>query len=319
MADTAAKPDTLELSRLFSAPREILFRAWSDAAHIKRWFSPADCTVPEAEIDFRAGGAIAVCMKLPDGTLNWSRGKFVEIVAPERLSFEGGVSSDGKLHFNVHTLVTFTEEAGGTRMTVRQTYELFDEMARNAVSGSREGWRTTLDKLAVLVAQLTTPAVQGSFTAERVFPASPARVFHALTNLEAKAKWFSGGDEQEILERTMDVRPGGRERLLGLWRNGTTSCFDAFYFDVIPNRRLVYAYEMHLSGVKISVSLATLELSPAQGGTKLVLTEQGSFLDGYEDNGSREEGTNFLLDKLGASLGGPAPVTSPAQNCGAKS
>jgi uncharacterized protein YndB with AHSA1/START domain len=319
MADTATKPDILELSRLFPVPREILFRAWSDAAHIKRWFSPADCTVPEAEIDFRAGGTIAVCMKLPDGTLNWSRGTFTEVTPPERLAFEGGVSSDGRLHFNVHTLVTFTEEAGGTRMSVRQTYELFDEVARNAVGGAQEGWRTTLDKLDVLVTQLTTPAVQGEFTAERVFSASPARIFHALTNLDAKSKWFAGGHEQQILERSMDARPGGRECVEGRFPNGTVSRFDALYFDVVPNRRLVYAYEMHLNGVKISVSLATLELSPVQGGTKLVLTEQGSFLDGYEDNGLREGGTNFLLDRLGASLGEPAPATSPPQNCGAKS
>jgi uncharacterized protein YndB with AHSA1/START domain len=105
------------------------------------------------------------------------------------------------------------------------------------------------------------------------------------------------------VERFMEATPGGRERALGHWSNGNTSCFDAVYFDVIPDRRLVYAYEMHLNGVKISVSLATLELSPEAGGTRLVVTEQGSFLDGYEDKGAREHGTGFLLDRLGASLG----------------
>ena len=72
----------------------------------------------------------------------------------------------------------------------------------------------------------------------------------------------------------------------------------------MPDRRLVYAYEMHIDDRKISVSLATLELQPAGDGTRLTVTEQGAFLDGYEDAGSREHGTGLLLDRLGASLRG---------------
>jgi len=163
-----------------------------------------------------------------------------------------------------------------------------------------------------------TPAVHGSFTLERIFTAPPSRVFHALTDIAAKDKWFRGGPEQVMEERGMDATPGGRERASGRWANGTTTRFDAVYFDVVPDTRLVYAYEMHLNGIKISVSLATLELTPAGAGTRLVVTEQGSFLDGYADAGSREEGTGFLLDQLGASLGGP-PLTGEAPaNCSAQ-
>jgi len=74
------------------------------------------------------------------------------------------------------------------------------------------------------------------------------------------------------------------------------------YHDVVADERIVYAYEMHLDDRKISVSLATLELKPAGIGTRLVMTEQGAFLDGYDDAGSRERGTNHLLDALGKSL-----------------
>jgi uncharacterized protein YndB with AHSA1/START domain len=298
------KPEPLVLSRLFKAPRDIVFRAWSTEAHIKRWFSPADCSVPEAEIDFRPGGAIAVCMLLPDGSRNWSRGKFVEITPTERLSFAGEVSSNGTLLFNVHTTVTFADEAEGTRMSVHQAYEIFHESARFAIGGASEGWRTTLDKLEDHLVRLTTPAIHGTFTLERVFAAPPSRVFHALTDIEAKSRWFSGPPGSTMRERSMEARPGGREVAETGWANGTVSRFDAVYFDVIADTRLVYAYEMHINGEKISVSLATLELTRAAGGTRLVVTEQGSFLNGYDDNGSREQGTNFLLDRLGASLGG---------------
>ena len=78
--------------------------------------------------------------------------------------------------------------------------------------------------------------------------------------------------------------------------------FDATYFDIKPGERIVYTYEMHQDDRKISVSLATIEVQPEGSGTKLVVTEQGAFLDGYDDNGSREHGTGILLDRVGESL-----------------
>jgi uncharacterized protein YndB with AHSA1/START domain len=131
--------------------------------------------------------------------------------------------------------------------------------------------------------------VHGSFRIERTFAAPRSRVFQALTDPQAKAMWFTGGQGYTTLEREMDVRPGGRERLKGRWESGLVSTFDAVYFDVVPDER-------------ISVSLATYELKSIGDGTQLVLTENGAFLDGYDDAGSRERGSNLLLDAIGKSL-----------------
>ena len=152
----------------------------------------------------------------------------------------------------------------------------------------------------------TRTVAHGSFSLERTYKASTAQVWKALTERSAKDKWFGGAPEKlEVLERSMDVRVGGRERLKGRWiEGGVVSTFDALYYDVIPNERLVYAYEMHIDERKISVSLATMELRAAGGETRLLVTEQGAFLDGYDDAGSREHGTNDLLDALGASVTG---------------
>jgi len=128
-------------------------------------------------------------------------------------------------------------------------------------------------------------------------------VWTALTDKAAKQKWFGGPPGRwEPLERYMDVRVGGSERLKGRWEGGVVSTFDATYHDVIPNERLVYSYEMYLDDKKILVSLATLELRAEGGKTTLMVTEQGAFLDGYDDAGSREQGTGHLLDALEASL-----------------
>jgi uncharacterized protein YndB with AHSA1/START domain len=70
----------------------------------------------------------------------------------------------------------------------------------------------------------------------------------------------------------------------------------------VPDRRIVFAYDMHLDDTRISVSLATVECKPAGAGTRLIFTEQASFLDGYNDLAGREERTRVGLDNLDAEL-----------------
>jgi uncharacterized protein YndB with AHSA1/START domain len=144
----------------------------------------------------------------------------------------------------------------------------------------------------------------GVFTVERTYPGvTPQRVFDAFATEAGKAKWFSGPrDGMEILERAFDFRVGGRELLKGRWASGLVAVFDALYFDITPGERIIYAYDLWHGDRKLSVSLATLEFHPAAGGTRFVMTEQGAFLDGYDDAGSREHGTNELIDRMGATL-----------------
>ena len=101
----------------------------------------------------------------------------------------------------------------------------------------------------------------------------------------------------------MDFRVGGRERVKGGFAGGVTTTFDAVYHDIVPRERIIYTYEMRLDDRKISVSLATVQIKPeGQRPTGLTVDEQGAFLDGYDDAGSRERGTRDLLEKIGASL-----------------
>lgn len=144
-----------------------------------------------------------------------------------------------------------------------------------------------------------------SFVIERRFDYDPAQVYRAWVEPGAKARWFNGPpDKWSEQVREMDVRVGGRDRLIGQFVDGSESRFEALYFDVVPEKRLVYTYDMYWQGKKISVSLASVEFVLAGKGTKLVVTEQHAFLDGYEDAGSRERGTRSLLDNLALSLGG---------------
>ncbi len=151
--------------------------------------------------------------------------------------------------------------------------------------------------------------VHGAFTIERELAYPPERVYAAWSDPKAKAAWFSApSDKWKLVAREMDFRVGGRERLKGKWANGMVTFFDAHYLDIVPGKRVVYSYNMHIDERKISVSLATIQIVAAQvggkAGTRMIVTEQGAFLDGYEDKGSREHGTNALMDQLARSLEG---------------
>lgn len=149
--------------------------------------------------------------------------------------------------------------------------------------------------------------VHASFTITRQWKHAPQRVFNAFADATAKSKWFAGPPGFEQHEKSFDFREGGRETLSGRHPDGRVTAFDCVYRDIVPptsneTGRIVYSYVMHLDGRKISVSQACIELTPEGGGTRLVLTEYGDYLDGYDDAGSREHGTNWLIDTLGKSL-----------------
>jgi uncharacterized protein YndB with AHSA1/START domain len=141
-----------------------------------------------------------------------------------------------------------------------------------------------------------------SFTITRNWKHAPSRVFQAFADQASKDAWFGGGPDWTHVSRSFDFREGGTENASGRWKSGVVSHFNAVYHDIVPNERIVYSYTTHLDERKISVSQACIEFRPDGAGTQLVLTEYGDFLDGYDDAGSREHGTNFLMDALGKSL-----------------
>jgi uncharacterized protein YndB with AHSA1/START domain len=144
--------------------------------------------------------------------------------------------------------------------------------------------------------------VHDTFSIERTFDASPERVFAAFSSLEHKARWFGGPETWLTARREMDFRVGGQEVVSGGPKGGALHTFEARYFDIVPNRRIVYAYDMYVGEQKLSVSLACIELAPDRQGTYLKLTEHGAFLDGVENGSERAAGTRGLMDKLGRYL-----------------
>jgi uncharacterized protein YndB with AHSA1/START domain len=140
-----------------------------------------------------------------------------------------------------------------------------------------------------------------TFVVERTYDASPGLVFAAWADPAAKARWF-GNPDDGVDEFELDFRVGGREFNRGTAPNGKGYTFEARYQDIVPDERIVYAYDMHIEEARISVSLSTVQLSPEDEGTRLTYTEQGAFLDGLDTPEQRQQGTGGLLDALGEEL-----------------
>jgi uncharacterized protein YndB with AHSA1/START domain len=141
-------------------------------------------------------------------------------------------------------------------------------------------------------------ATHATFVIDRDYDAVPARVFAAWADIDAKGRWFGPGGEHQ---HELDFREGGRERFQAA-AGGAVYSYDARYEDIVTDERIVYTYNMCRDGVRISVSVTTVELLPDGDGTHLRYTEQGVFLDGEDKPELREHGTKELLDKLAAAL-----------------
>jgi uncharacterized protein YndB with AHSA1/START domain len=139
-----------------------------------------------------------------------------------------------------------------------------------------------------------------TFVVERAFDASPQRVFAAWADPEAKTRWF-GNPDQGVAEFELDFQVGGREYSRGEVE-GQEYTYEARYQDIVPDERIVYAYDMHLGERRISVSLGTVELEREGDGTRLTYTEQGAYLDGLDTPEQRESGTGGLFDALAEEL-----------------
>ena len=141
-----------------------------------------------------------------------------------------------------------------------------------------------------------------TFIVERSYDVPVDQTFRAWADPTLKARWFAGSADALGSGYELDFRVGGREVNRGGSPGGPLYTYQSEFRDIIPEERIIYTYEMQMDDKRISVSVATVELQPERSGTRLILTEQGAFLDGLDKVEWREEGTRVLLDKLEAEL-----------------
>jgi uncharacterized protein YndB with AHSA1/START domain len=147
----------ISISRLFDAPRELVFRAWTTRESLERWYAPQGCTVEFRKLDFRPGGSFHSCIRSPEGHACWCIGVYREIVVPERIvstmviaDEHGNVVQPAEIGMDPdwpsETLltVTFAEHEGQTMLTLQQT--VLESLAKR--TGAHPSWLQMLDRLA---------------------------------------------------------------------------------------------------------------------------------------------------------------------------
>jgi uncharacterized protein YndB with AHSA1/START domain len=145
---------TVTLTRVFDAPRALVWEAWTDPTMMAQWFGPRGFTNPVCELDVRVGGGLRIVMRGPDGNDYPMKGVFTEVLPPERLAFTNiAVDKDGNHLLEGETIVTFAEKGGKTTLILETHAVGLVPFAPQMLGGMQAGWTQSIDKLEELVAR----------------------------------------------------------------------------------------------------------------------------------------------------------------------
>jgi uncharacterized protein YndB with AHSA1/START domain len=150
---------------------------------------------------------------------------------------------------------------------------------------------------------MNPPVQHTSFTIERKFATSPGHAFRFWSDADLKSRWNGCHPDWIVEEDIFDFRTGGHERKLWRTGEGAAQTFTAHYLDIVPDQRIIYAYEMSFAGVRLSASLVTILLAASGARCRMIYTEQVAILAGGADAGQqRLTGTEQGIDRLAAII-----------------
>ncbi len=240
------------ITRIIDAPRELVFKLWTDPEHLMRWWAPLNCTTPYCTTDLRKGGVFHFCIRTADGQEAWGKGVYEEIVEPERIVYidsfaddkgntitaeEFGITSD--LPTEARVTVTFEEYEGKTKLTLH--HAISESIA--ADTGALQGWNQMLDRLAEEL-ERTGPSgmlielndKEAVFT--RTINAPRELVFKVWTEPEHFAQWW-GPHTFTNTDCHIDLRPGGTYRITMNSPEGEKNPLKGTYLEIVEPERLV--------------------------------------------------------------------------------
>ena len=314
--DTSARE--IVITRLFDAPREMVFNAWADIKQIEQWWGPQGFTTTTEVFEFRPGGRWIHVMRGPDGREYPNVGKFLEIVPNERIVRTHG--NGGDLSF--HAVTTFADEDGKTRLTLKMVFPTV-EMREFVVREHKaiEGGNQTLGRLAEFLT--AREAVQPGYVLHisRMFSAPRELVYKAFIDPAMMAGWMGPGGFT-AMDITQDVRPGGQWRLRLHQTADTTACdpsgqtdlwMHGTYIEVAPPERLVYTFTWEdRTDIPVYETTITVTFRELEGKTVMDF-KQGPFLTAADRDG-HNVGWSSAFDRFAEFVLAPAPASKPTHD-----
>jgi uncharacterized protein YndB with AHSA1/START domain len=281
MSGTTAEIDPLRpsvrISRVFAAPRDLMFRIWTEPAHLLRWWAPHDFTVPLATFDARPGGRWRIDFRGPDGFTFPCFGDVLEIVPPERLVFTTEYREEGRLLVTSHVTATFADVAQDrTRVDIHATVTFAEPGAADSLAGMEEGWNQQIDKLelhavhaaggAATTLAVVTPPDRPLLLMRRLMEVPRLLVWSGFTQAEHMAGWM-GPDGHRGRVVSYDAQPGGTYRIEQVGEDGATTALVGDFLDVVAPERLVDT--VAVEGTGMAPITATHLFEDVAGGTLL--------------------------------------------------
>jgi uncharacterized protein YndB with AHSA1/START domain len=247
------------INRVFDAPRELVWKAWTEPDRLVRWWGPKDYTCPSANIDPRVGGKYLASMRSPEGKDLWSTGLYEEVVEPERLAMTDSFADPmgnvvpasyyqmpGEYPLELHLSIVFEEQEGKTMMTLRHS-----GMPAETSKDAEMGWNESFDKLAEdihdeLFVQMKTLVLaepgKHAVTIIRVQDARRELVFQVATDPELVPEYWGPERFTTTIDK-MDVRKGGIWRFIQHDPEGNQFAFNGVYHEVKPPERIIDTWE----------------------------------------------------------------------------
>jgi len=245
----------LVITRVFDAPGELVFKAWTESEHLKRWWGPKGFTMGVSKLDLRTGGVFLYSVRSPDGHEMWGKFVYREMVAPERLVFVNSFSDEegnAVRHplsqtwpLEILNTLTFAEHEGRTALTMRGVPLSATEAERKTFEAGRDsvqkGFAGTFDQLTDYLAKIQTDTADREIVMTRLFDAPRELVFKAWTDPEHVAQWWGPNGFTNTIHE-MDVRPGGVWRFVMHGPDSVDYKNKIIYLEIVKPERLVYSH-----------------------------------------------------------------------------
>jgi uncharacterized protein YndB with AHSA1/START domain len=260
----------LVITRVFNAPRELVWKVWTDPAHVQQWWGPKGFTNPRCEWNAQPGGSIHIDMRAPDGVIYPMSGEVQEVAPPERLVFiSHALDAHGKSMFDVLNTVTLTDQRGKTALMLEARVLTTTEHAPQYLKGMEMGWNMSLDRLvdhlaaAVAASEIAMVSGDRELVGTHVFNAPRNLVWKMWTDRYHVAQWWGPKGFRTTIHQ-MDVRPGGEWRFIMHGPDGRDYHNRVIFREVQKPDRLVYE------------NSPDKDTEPVRFVTTVTLTEEGA-------------------------------------------